>query len=225
MRSGVHQRPPPLPPGHRKAIPGGGGRGVPGAAHARCLALLAHRCRLATERRYCRGDGAHAWRHGRAPRRRPPVTAMRCCGACQGTLPPSLLPPGKETPVAVSAAARSRRSACGARNGSARCRPPGKRRPSGCALLPAPPGGRRAALRRWICHPVSPGELPGRVPIQRVTESFRLEKTFRASESNRQPHSATSAGKSGPQAARLHVVQTPPGMVAQPLPWAACPSA
>ena len=60
-------------------------------------------------------------------------------------------------------------------------------------------------------------------PVMRrkVIESLRLEKTSNIMKSNRQP-STTVPIKPCPEVPCLHVFQTPPGMLAPPLPWAAC---
>ena len=57
-----------------------------------------------------------------------------------------------------------------------------------------------------------------------ITKSLRLEKISKVINSNHQPNT-TMPAKPCPEVPHLNVFWTPPGMVTQPLPWAACSNA
>ena len=61
-------------------------------------------------------------------------------------------------------------------------------------------------------------------PFHRIIESLRLEKTSKISKSKHQPNTNVRT-KPCPAVPHLHVFSTPPGMVTQSPPWAACSNA
>jgi len=87
-----------------------------------------------------------------------------------------------------------------------------------CCFGQGPLGGSQAGP-----HQQGPPHRSGQED-QRIIESLWLEKTSKIIKSNHPPNT-TLPIKPYPEVPHLHVFRTPPGMVTQPPPWAACSNA